>query len=200
MTMFNPEKERVWVFFIYNIILRSWAARKVSSAHCPTLPSLHLRHNSFSNPSELILQPFRWHEIPPCKKDQIAQFADDTCLFYQSRFKSIPTSIRFLQRALDQLNDWFARWNIKINATKTEAIVFQKVKKKVEAPIKIQNCIIPYSPSVKYLGITLDSKLTFQNHITKTVNKAYGALSTYYIHFSKLAHYLKGRKSHFMWP
>ena len=36
-----------------------------SSAHSPTFPSLHLRHNSFSNPSvalptsQLILQPFR---------------------------------------------------------------------------------------------------------------------------------------------
>ena len=37
----------------------------VSSAHSPTFPSPHLRHNSFSNPSvalptsQLILQPFR---------------------------------------------------------------------------------------------------------------------------------------------
>ena len=36
-----------------------------SRAHSPTFPSLHLRHNSFSNPfvalptSQLILQPFR---------------------------------------------------------------------------------------------------------------------------------------------
>ena len=37
----------------------------ISSAHSPSSPSLHLRHNSFSNPSvalptsQLILQPFR---------------------------------------------------------------------------------------------------------------------------------------------
>ena len=50
--------------------------------------------------------------------------------------------------------------------------------------MKIQNCVIPYSPSVKYLGITLDfKKLTFQNHITKTINKAYGALSILYPFF-----------------
>ena len=39
--------------------------RKGCRAHSPTFPSLHLRHNSFSNPfvavptSQLILQPFR---------------------------------------------------------------------------------------------------------------------------------------------
>ena len=43
----------------------SWAARQVSKAHSPTFLSLHLRHNSFSNPSvalstpQLIIQPFR---------------------------------------------------------------------------------------------------------------------------------------------
>ena len=40
--------------------------RTLSSAHSPRFPSLHLRHNSFSNPSvdlptsKLILQPFRY--------------------------------------------------------------------------------------------------------------------------------------------
>ena len=44
-----------------------WAFRHFTyvTAHCPTLPSLYLRHSSFSNPSvysptsQLILQPFR---------------------------------------------------------------------------------------------------------------------------------------------
>ena len=43
----------------------------------------------------------------------------------------------------------------------------------------IRNRTIPYSPSVKYLGLTLDSKLTFKIHITKTINKT-GALSVLY--------------------
>ena len=115
--------------------------------------------------------------LPSCKQVDMAQFADDTSVFYQSKFRNIPESIRFLQRALNKLSDWFARWNIKINARKTEAIIFRKGGRNVEAPIKIQNCIIPYSSSVKYLGVTLDSKLTFQKHIQNTINKAYGALS-----------------------
>ena len=55
-------------------------------------------------------------------------------------------------------------------------IVFTKTNRTVEAPINIRNRAIPYSPSVEYLGLTLDSKLTFTQHITKTVNKDYGAL------------------------
>ena len=47
-----------------NELWRRWS-RWMSGAHSPTFPSLHLRHNSFSNPSvasltsHLILQPFR---------------------------------------------------------------------------------------------------------------------------------------------
>ena len=84
---------------------------------------------------------------------------------------------------MDQICDWFARWNIKINAKKTEAIVFTKTSRTVEAPIKICNTTIPYSSTVKYLGLTLDSKLTFQSHITKTITKAYSALSILYPFF-----------------
>ena len=67
--------------------------------------------------------------------------------------------------------------NIKINARKTEAIVFTKFCRTLEAPIKIRNGTISYSLSVKYFGLTLDSKLIFIIHITKTINKACGALS-----------------------
>ena len=121
----------------------------------------------------------------------MAQFADDTCVFYQSKLRNIPESIRFLQRALNKLSDWFARWNIKINARKTEAIAFHKGGNKTETRIKIQNCVIPYSSSVKYLGVTLDSKLTFQKHIKNTINKANGALSILYPFFK--AHTLSKR-------
>ena len=44
--------------------MSSAMTKNMSSAHSPTFPSLHLRHNSFSNPSvalptsQLILQPF----------------------------------------------------------------------------------------------------------------------------------------------
>ena len=107
-------------------------------------------------------------------------------VFLPLLYKQVPRRIHVLQNALDQICDWFARWNIKINARETEAIVFRKVYRPVEAPIKIQNHIIPYSSSVKYLGLTLDFKLTFNEHTTKSINKAYGALGILYLFFQDL--------------
>ena len=145
------------------------------------------KHIHAGVPQGAVLSPLLYNvyvaDIPSCKLIQMAQFADDTCIFYQSKHRNIPKTISFLQQAIDQLSDWFARWNIKINAQKTQAIVFSKTGHRVEAPIKIQNCVIPYNTSVKYLGVTLDSKLTFQNHITTIINKAYGALSILYPFF-----------------
>ena len=66
---------------------------------------------------------------------------------------------------------------------KTEAIVFRKYRREVEAPIKIQNQIIPYNSSVKYLGLTLDSKLTFRQHTSKILNKSSFMLSVLYPFF-----------------
>ena len=81
---------------------------------------------------------------------------------------------------------------------KTEAIVFTKNPRTLEAPIKIRNRTLPYNSTVKYLGLTLDSKLTFKSHITKTVNKPMVRL-VYYIHYSNLTHYQSGLKSYYIW-
>ena len=145
------------------------------------------KHIHAGVPQGAVLSPLLYNiyvaDIPTSKPIHMAQFADDTCIFYQCKFKQIANRIKILQTALNQISDWFARWNIKINANKTEAIVFRKINRKVEAPIKIQNRIIPYSSSVKYLGLTLDSKLTFRQHTSKTISKTYFMLSVLYPFF-----------------
>ena len=138
-------------------------------------------------PQGAVLSPILYNvyvaDIPTCKPIHMAQYADDTCIFYQNKLKHLTNKIHVLQTALNEISNWFACWNIKINAQKTEAIVFKKSNTKVSAPIKIQNRTIPYSHFVKYLGLTLDSKLTFSLHTGRIIGKAYGALSILYPFF-----------------
>ena len=54
--------------------------------------------------------------------------------------------------------------------------MFKRTHRELEAPIQIQNKIIPYSNSLKYIGLTLGSKLTFSKHIQNSINKSYCAL------------------------
>ena len=121
-------------------------------------------------------------DITTRRRVHMAQFADDTCLLYQYRFRKLPKVglLKVLQDALNEVCTWFASWNIKNNATKTEAIIFTRSSKRLQIPLKIQNQPIPYNSSVKYLGLTLDSKLTFKNHIAQIKGKFYGALGILY--------------------
>ena len=135
-------------------------------------------------PQGAVLSPLLYNvyvaDIPSCNQVHLAQYADDTCIFHQNKFQRLPHSIHRVQEALNDICDWFARWNIKINAQKTEAIVFKRTYRELEAPIQIQNKVIPYSNSVTYLSLTLDSKLTFSKHIQNSINKSYCALGILY--------------------
>lgn len=77
--------------------------------------------------------------------------------------------------SLVNVQKYFSKWKIKINEGKTQAILFpfNKSPKRIPTiPLEIQGSIIPIQASIKYLGILLDKKLTFKDHILYTCNKA----------------------------
>ena len=54
-----------------------------------------------------------------------SQFADDTGQWAVS--KNIDLAVEYLQRDLDKLARWCAKWRIKLNPEKTNIIIFSKV-------------------------------------------------------------------------
>jgi len=60
-----------------------------------------------------------------------------------------------------------------VNASKSECILFTK-RKKFEAPLSIMfnGAIVSVSKSVKYLGVTLQSNLKFNEHCSNVLKKA----------------------------
>ena len=69
-----------------------------------------------------------------------------------------------LQRHLNIIHLWTKRWKIKINETKSSFITFT-LNKKTCPQISMNNIPIPIYTQIKYLGLTLDSKLTWNPHI-----------------------------------
>ena len=70
-----------------------------------------------------------------------------------------------LNRVCRDLSHWGKKCGLTFNASKTVVLLFTKssvVHKKYEGQkqIKMDGQHIPFSDSVKYLGVTLDSKLT----------------------------------------
>jgi hypothetical protein len=77
-------------------------------------------------------------------------------------------------RHLVTLSTYLKRWKIKINASKTLAIYFTRCwapRKLPSINISIGGHSIPWFSGVKYLGVTLDKRLTFASHTAKANEK-----------------------------
>lgn len=109
-------------------------------------------------------------DMPKLEKCKIAQFADDTAIYLHHRRASALG--KQLQADLVKLSNWFKKWRVKINPNKTTAILFSKKFKKPPPKIKIDNVEINWGKEVRYLGLTLDRKMTFKPHITNTAKKS----------------------------
>jgi hypothetical protein len=69
-----------------------------------------------------------------------------------------------LQNQLDTINGWFHKWRICVNTTKSVQITFT-TKRSGCPQVNINNRPIPVQTEVKYLGLYLDEKLTWEPHI-----------------------------------
>lgn len=109
----------------------------------------------------------------PIRKDTLtAIYADDTAIL--SKSCSVSAISSRLQTHLNFIHRWSLDWRIKINPDKTQAIVFtDKIQNhKPETQLSLDGTKIPWTNTVKYLGMTLDSKLKFTQHISQARKKA----------------------------
>lgn len=101
---------------------------------------------------------------------QLCFFADDTAVLCNGRVTRHLT--RKLQVCLDMISNYMNCWKIRINAAKTQAILFPlslspKHVPPADCKISINTIPINWSKEVVYLGLTLDQKLLFRSHIEK---------------------------------
>ena len=78
--------------------------------------------------------------------------------------------IRDRNRVCRDLSQWGKKCGLTFNASKTVVLLFTKsnvVRKKYEGKklIKMDGQQIPFLDSVRYLGVTLDKKLTWKPHL-----------------------------------
>ena len=71
-----------------------------------------------------------------------------------------------MRKDLRKLAKWCARWRIKLNPEKTKVIIFSRssLARNSEPILKLYGERLKIYPQVKFLGITFDSKFTFQKH------------------------------------
>ena len=87
--------------------------------------------------------------------------------------KNIDLAAEYLQRDLDKLTRWCAKWRIKLNPEKN------KSHNILQVPIcnKGRTCFIfiwrppLYYPQIKFLGITFDNRMTFTKHLEEILER-----------------------------
>ena len=73
---------------------------------------------------------------------------------------------------------WFTQNRLKINPAKTEMVILKSRRQNINTDLSVQfgNDKISPASSVKVLGVTIDSQLTWENHIAFVVRKCYCVL------------------------
>ena len=118
-------------------------------------------------------------------KSTVRRFADDTSIFHV--VKDANTSAEILNHDLARILEWAYRWKISFNPDPSkqaaqEVLLSTKVTKTNHPNIIFNGNTVRKSANQKHLGLILDEKLTFDDHIT-TANKLTGTLR-------KLYHYM----------
>lgn len=110
-----------------------------------------------------------------------ACYADDTAV-YASANRTV-TICKRLQRTLTRVEKYCAKWKIKINPVKTQAILFpfnNRWRRRPTTNLVLNNIPIDFSTSVTYLGVILDSKLIFRTHLEHMRGKATRCMAALY--------------------
>ena len=116
------------------------------------------------------------NDIPERLKSNCLLYADDLKLF------RAVTDVRdgeLLQNDLDQLHSWSQSWQITLNPTKCFHLRLSLKTKPLPVRFSIGGTQLSLVPSMRDLGVIIDSKLNFSDHvdfIVKRGNRALGLL------------------------
>ena len=111
---------------------------------------------------------------------RMVQFADDTQIWTTGKKQDLPQLISRIESALHGMFDWFCDHGMKVNADKTEFMIFgtRQMLRDFPGDVKVNfiGSKITCSNQARNLGVIFDRNLTFQPHVDHLVPKCTGIL------------------------
>ena len=96
-------------------------------------------------------------------------FADDTTLY--ASHKNIKYLNYMLQTDLNKLDLWFRANKLSLNISKTNTMTIKPKDSPLKNELKLNNKTLPIVENTKFLGITIDNKLSWTKHINSIISK-----------------------------
>nr|CAI5856305.1 unnamed protein product [Callosobruchus analis] len=109
-----------------------------------------------------------YNNIPPSHK--LLGYADDLVLV--SRGNNISDMVTKTNETLDQIYEWTKKHDLTLSKEKCKAMIISRGKHPLAPPIIINNRTINYIENYKYLGVSINQKLKWNQQINTMVNKA----------------------------
>jgi len=107
----------------------------------------------------------------PSHHVELALYADDTAIIATSRKPTLLVS--YLESYLNDLQRWLSAWRIATNVCKSTAIIFARAGRRFiqPRPVTLFGEPIEWVDTTRYVGVTLDKRLTWSPHIDQVRKK-----------------------------
>ena len=104
-----------------------------------------------------------------CHEDEYIMFADDTCLLYTGN--DLSEIVAEANLRLQTIHDWCCANKLALNPSKSSYMLFTNKAVHCDPIIALDGSPIGRVESFKYLGVTIDDKLKYHDHIEYLSNR-----------------------------
>lgn len=122
-----------------------------------------------------------FHDIPLPPDGEIAQLADDTA--YLTSSSRVSTVTRRLQNSSSKFTRYFKRWKVRVNSTKSKAVLFTRktaIRHRPSTRVRVGDDEIEWENDLVYLGMNLDKRATHKKHVLSKIMAANKTIKSLY--------------------
>ncbi|CAD7081162.1 unnamed protein product [Hermetia illucens] len=121
-------------------------------------------------PQGSVLGPLLWNimyndvlNLPLPEEATVVGYADDIALVVVA--KHLEDAELYSSEAISAVKCWLESSGLTLAEEKTEAVLITKRRKRNYACVRVGNHIITSKPAIKYLGVVIDRKLSYKQHV-----------------------------------
>lgn len=109
-------------------------------------------------------------------------YADDLQVYSEGRLDELGSIVESINADMARIFQWASKHELALNANKSQAIAISNrdIETRLLDPVILNNSVVPYVEVVKNLGLYINKKLSWDNHIGKVSQKVFSILKSFW--------------------